>query len=215
MESITSFFFNIIPGALLIFILEKYSNFKIVSETLKVDSKIENDLFWIIIFSIFLGFLFQACSKWVKEHFLYQLIWCKVKEEDPHNFAEAEKDLSLKKLLPENEIDKLKIRRIFFTMDNYISLNGGGKLLPHFASRLAYWFNLFWVSLIIISFSLLRIINDTGITLFGIVFLVITAYETWVHLQNHYDILLKTFVSYIKIDKENVSNLVKRNQKKQ
>lgn len=215
MEGITSFFFNIIPGALLIFILEKYSNFKIISEILRVDSKIENDLFWIIIFSIFLGFLFQAFSKWVKEHFLYQLIWCKVKEEDLDNFNEAERYLASKKLLPINETGIIRIKRIFFTMDNYISLSGGGRLLPHFASRLAYWFNLFWASLIIVVLSLSRMINDTLITFLGIAFLILTAYETYIHLKNHYDILLRSFISHIKIDKKNTSNRVKRSQKKQ
>lgn len=212
MENITSFFFNIIPSILLILILETKSNFKIMSQVFGIEPLRELNFLWLIVFSILIGFFLQALTKLAKETFLYQIIFCKVKEEDPDNFAEAEKYLDSKKLLPENETGKLRVRRIFYTMDNYISLSGGGRLLPHFASRLAYWFNLFWVSLAILILSK-NIIDNVIIASAGIVF-VISTYETWVHLKNHYDILLKTFISYIKIDKENDSNLIMRSHKK-
>lgn len=212
MENITSFFFNIIPSILLILILETKSNFKIMSQVFGIEPLRELNFLWLIVFSILIGFFLQALTKLAKETFLYQIIFCKVKEEDPDNFAEAEKYLDSKKLLPENETGKLRVRRIFYTMDNYISLSGGGRLLPHFASRLAYWFNLFWVSLAILILSK-NIIDNIIIASAGIVF-VISTYETWVHLKNHYDILLKTFISYIKIDKENDSNLIMRSHKK-
>lgn len=213
MEGISSFFFNIIPGAVFIFILEKYSNFKVISETLKIDPKNENILFWLIIFSIFIGFFLQALTKWVKEKILYPIVWCKVKSKDTENFNAAERYLLEKELLFDNEVGEKRMKRMFFTMDDYISLDGGGRLLPHFSSRLAYWFNLFWVSLAILFIS--KNIKDDAIVTLALIVLIISACETWVHLEDHYEILLKAFISHIKIDREDGFNIVRRNQRKQ
>lgn len=201
MENITSFFFNIIPPAILLFLLT----------ILGVDIPMSNEypesiyLLLILILLIFLGFLGQALSKIIKEKVLYEIVWQEViKEDKEHNYKLAEK--YLKKMLPEHETYEEKVKRIFFTMDNYTSLNPG-RLLPHFASRLAYWFNLYWVSIITLGTSV-AMIMDSGITtekyivlISAIILFMVATYETSVHLKNHYDILLKTFVSLVAIDK--------------
>lgn len=201
MENITSFFFNIVPGALLILILETKSNFKIINKAFGIDLIGDLNFFWLIIFSVFIGFFLQAATKKTKEIFLYQIIFCKVKNEDPENFKKAEGYLKRKKLLLNIDTGEKRIKKIFFTMDNYISLGGGGRLLTHFASRLAYWSNLFWISLITIILALFRIIDDVMIIFSSTILLLITAYEAYTHLKNHYDILLKSFVSLVEIDK--------------
>lgn len=203
MGNITEFFFNIIPGALLIFVLEYKSNFKILIVILGENPPQELYILLLIILSTFIGFLFQTATKWIKEKFLYQIIWMKIKNDEPYTFEQVEKFLrQKKKLINEKSFSQKKIERMFFFIDNYLSLNGGGRLLTHFASRLAYWSNLFWASLIIVVLALTNNINDISVSVAGFVLLGLSLYESLVHLKNHYDILLKSFAAYVLIEEK-------------
>lgn len=212
MGSITDFFFNIIPGVLLILILEK-NNPGIMNQILGKPPEPELKLLSILILSMIVGFFLQAFTKLVKEKLLYQIIWCKIKNEDLKFFERAEEYLEKNNLLSKIDNPEKKIEKMFFIMDNYLSLNGGGRLLTHFASRLAYWSNLFWVSLIIIILTLLKYINDPIIITCAMLGLLVSAYVSCIHLKNQYDIILKSFLSYVVIENKPIGSKISDERK--
>lgn len=219
MGGLAEFFFNIVPGALILL----FSNFLFGEQLALFRLQIHgSEGFKLAIFaiaSLLIGFFLQLLTKKLKEEYLYNLIWSHVAKEQIYLYDKVRKYLEEKSLLDKKIKDaNEEHKQIFFIMDNYLSFSGGGRLLPHFASRSAYWSNLGWTFVItglqvLIALCFINTNVDTSILLLFLVFSICLSWISFsvfiTHQKQHYEIVLKTFSSVVVIDhKANFSRQV-------
>jgi len=198
MDKLLIFFYNIIPGGLFLIGLQLITNISVYSLE-------EKD--WIykaIIYSLLVGFSFQAITKLIRNCGLDQSIWRKVRNEDPESFEVAYNELIQRKLINEKKkitkntkIDKNDLKRIFYLMHNFIGIKGDSGA-GYMGQKTAFWSNicigsfiLWWISLYFMNMKFEIFFVLTGIVL-------ISAIPSWYYLRALYDIVLKTFVSIVK-----------------
>lgn len=216
MGGLAEFFFNIVPGTFILLAISV-----LFPDTFKTftDLSPDSETFKLAIFavmSLFIGFFLQILTKVLKENCVYKNIWEKLGK-DNNLYEDVKNLLSKQKLVTDKNKDGFKEEdqreQVFFTMDNYLSIEGGGRLLPHFASRSAYWSNLGWtfavITFLIILSCFLESTNlDKRILLAGLVISISLSFLSWVtfiaHQKQHYEIVLRTFASKIAIDKNNI-----------
>lgn len=217
MGGLAEFFFNIVPGSFILLafnILFPDIN-KPVAEQLPNSEALRLAIFAVM--SLFIGFFLQILTKVLKEKYVYKKIWNLLEEENINLYEDVKNLLSYQKLITNKNTNGFKKedqrKQVFFTMDNYLSAGGGGRLLPHFASRSAYWSNLGWtfasIAILIILSCFLESTNlDKLILLAGLVISISLSFLSWVtfiaHQKQHYEIVLRTFASKIAIEQNKI-----------
>lgn len=191
--SITQFFYNIIPGVVLIVGINHYYYF--LNLFPKNDA---TSLLLFIVYSLFVGFCLQSFTKIVREAFLDILIFRRVKNNDRTSFQKALELLKKYELIDELKQGyktKKKLKRSFYIMHHYITIYKKGGLSTHFVSRFAFWSNCFFTaSILTIIAATVRPICETWDV---VILLLITLYCGLMAKEHHrilYDTILKTFI---------------------
>ena len=205
-DSITEFFYNIVPGFLFILGLDYLLDFKLLkSITIILDcNHIKNKEVIIslicITLGLFLGFIFQGFTKIIRKKLcLNKTAMEKVKKEDKSSYSIANDFLFKKKLIDEENEEELV--RSFYLMHNYLEAKQYGSLSKFFSLRLALWSNLFFTVLLLILIALYK--NRLLVIL--LLFIPILGYSWWLfneYLRILYDTILKSFVTIINIDND-------------
>ena len=149
-DSITEFFYNIVPGILFILALEFLSGFSFINE-MGMQCAIQHweiQLFIMILLGLFLGFVFQGFTKLLIREGGLQLnkkwLWSEVKRDNPLIYKAAQKILE-NKLNNETKKELKRPKKVFYLMNNYLEGKiGRASLINHFSSRTAFWANIFW-----------------------------------------------------------------------
>ncbi|HUV47178.1 MAG TPA: hypothetical protein VMW29_03525 [Candidatus Bathyarchaeia archaeon] len=237
-DSLTAFFYNIVPGVLFIILFDYFLGFELYPFLLNTFGNIQKDrgiilTFYFLVFGLFCGFIFQGFTKKFRNWFLNEKTFKKVIEEDILSYKRAIKILQSKKLLDSDETeltvkcDKKKLGRFFYLMHDCLLGTRVGEFPIFFTTRLAFWSNIFFGILTIVIYFLLILIvhcfsrirlpsylllysfkkrEEPWLALIKFVLLmVLLRYSWWLfceYLRILYDVVLKTFVSVVKIDKE-------------
>ena len=218
MSGLGEFFFNIVPGAIII--LSANILFPVYGDSVSEFTS-QSEAFNLVVFtviSLFIGFFLQLLTKCLKEEYIYRIIWKKLANDNKLLYLNTHKFLRDRSLIdPSTPSSSNEFEQVFFTVDNYLSIkNGGGRLLPHFASRSAYWSNVGWASSIIGLGIMLSALAKTShldasvlLLFLGIsIFLTFISFKTFVaHQEQHYEIALRTFSALIVI--ENAAEFLK------
>lgn len=217
MENVNKFFHNIIPGSYFLFFAFYYLNLKNNLPQFITNYPIHKDTFRnsnsnllpitlaVIIASLLVGFIFQSIVKIFKDCFIYDLIFCYlVVKKDPKTFIKAKGILINYDLIDADEESDLK--KIFFIMNNYLSANNKSNLVDNFWQGNAFWGNLAVGSLVLIVIEQIYPAKDNFLNITIIVMFSLTLYIFLSHLFTMHDIVLKTFVSEIKINKKTKIN---------
>ncbi|HEY5600946.1 MAG TPA: hypothetical protein VIK81_02545 [Patescibacteria group bacterium] len=205
MESLTSFFYNIIPGGAFlttIYVLELRNLTKdLNSLPFNFNDASEIIILLVIIISLFIGFVLQAFNKIIK-FLLLSSVLRHVEQNDSESY-----ELALS-YLKKFKIDKTTDRKkAFFIIHDYLEGVEAGNLPRVFTTLSAFWSNIASGSIIffIIEFCWKHNLSLSGIFLLIFLFSITLACE---YLRTQYDTILKTFSS-IKVIKGNLPRRVK------
>ncbi len=229
MSSLFNFFYNIIPGALLLIILEL--KFKISGYL------VDNSLFLVssvfAVSSLCVGFILQGLTKIFRKFFDVFMMMLVIND-DRKSYQLAAKYIldnyenkSDKKGPEEKNSRTFGLKRIYFYllelkgellfklnttkrnfyfMHNYVLVNNASRYVDSFWDRLAFWSNIWWVALI--SFVLIypnnEVFQSKKLLLLFLLIMAFAGYEFFEYLRTLYDCILKTFVIVIKEKKRKV-----------
>lgn len=166
-NSFSEFFYNLVPGGLLLLGLNFI--YPEISKPIKSDNGFTLSdalvIFYVIIISLSVGFFFQGLTKiteaipklkgW-REKFVFSKL-AQGESKDLYEGAFAK--------LTERVNDNLKIddhRRNFYLMDNTIRSTANFYIIHHFSTKAAFWFNIFWASVILAICISIRKFNTDG-----------------------------------------------------
>ena len=195
MDSLTEFFYNIVPGSLFVVAFNFYLK-PVVFNFLESNDPAK--LFYLLICGLFFGFAFQGLTKGIRNICLNEKIFNRVKNDDKLSFKKAGQILKASGLM-DGEKTSLSDhdKRAFYLMDNYLRGKGQAKTLQHFTARLAFWSNIFF-GVLIIFLTDLYTIRSLYLPYLLMLFL-FSAWLFWEYLRILYDSVLKTFVSVVNI----------------
>jgi len=113
------------------------------------------------------------------------------------------------------KMNKAKLKSIFYLMDNYLHAEGKAWMPLYYTARLAFWSNIFFGLLLWLLFYCLQYIyryfyNPTDIIReplewklgISLIFIIYSGYLFKEYLIARYDVVIKSFVTTIKINKE-------------
>ncbi len=200
-DSLTQFFYNIVPGILFIKGLELLTGYHLTS-FLHIRRQEGLIIIFYLSFGLFVGFIFQGFTKIIRNNFcldrkVFEII--KNKKNNISLFENAEKLLKKKKLLGSDE----NTETVFYLIHNYLLAKGLDSQGTFFADRVAFWSNIFFTSffLVLIKLYYQRLRLD-----FTFIFLLLLLFYSWKlfkrYLENKYDTVLKTFVMVKEIEKK-------------
>lgn len=142
-QSISDFFYNIIPGSFFILLLNYYEIINIL-DLFPLDSNKYDVAFFIFIdllLALFLGFIFQGITKLTRKYLhLDSSVVEKVKHNNFENYSLITKTLNKNNDVLTN----------FYLMDNYLRGLNPAFLANHFSSRFAFWSNTFFAIILLI-----------------------------------------------------------------
>lgn len=196
--SIVEFFYNIVPGSLFLVLLNYRYNFKI-TEALGFDpNQATLTVFSYIVVGLFMGFVFQAVTKFVRNHFGWnRRIARKVINNNLDKFKNIYHEIYNEKCKDSNLIPCKRTEEIFYFLD--CSLRGGvpGFLPTHFSSRFAFWANIFFALIFLIIIDLSKN-SFSEYALILICISIIVFYFADQYFEGFWDTIFKTFyVKYI------------------
>lgn len=173
-NSLTEFFYNIVPGSLFVLAIVWVLNFDIVGVPVIADLPNSDRgiivILFLLIIGLFFGFVFQGMTKWIRgQSFRGKSLRGKIFQEivtkDDSSFKISVKSLRAVGLL---ELEKIKplqkkkrkvsieeisaaimkspeeLTRVFYLMDNYLRGTDGANTIQHFTTRLAFWSNVYF-----------------------------------------------------------------------
>lgn len=199
--SLTSFFYNIVPGFLFLLI-----NSVFFPSLQKIIFSAEHGTIGVIailIVSMFLGFLFQSFTKIIRDFVMDDMILRKIEENDEDLLDQVIDEFKDVKELKNIKNNRLKI---IYTIHNYLFSKYEMKMMPEFIMpRLALWSNMFfvflWTIVIIALVSSLGIIPKSIFSfmpfdiLLLIIFMFLALKTYWSYHYAYYDSLLRTFIT--------------------
>lgn len=175
-DSLTQFFYNIVPGILFIKGLEIITNHSLI-KLLDIQHKDGLIILFYLSFGLFVGFIFQYLTKWLRQGLwedhqkqkilvrsLNEIVWEEIVESE--KYREENKPLYLKavgilnqklKLSKKEEIKEGEHRRAFYLMHNYLLGTGGDKQPQFYTSRLAFWANMCFASFFFLMSVIIKI----------------------------------------------------------
>lgn len=206
LNSFSSFFYNLVPGAILTILLW------ILLFPVPIDGGLS--IFLIIIFGLFFGFLLQGATLFLRksiffgENFFLQF----AVDEKRQYYLEAVN--ILKQLGIESKFTKLtegkKIRQNLHILDNYLRSRQLNHSTELFAAKSAFWSNICLISflmLLIMIFYRLCWMCFPYSNLFQILFIILfiflpfSYYLSKKYYTSQYDAIIKTFLMVVKLDK--------------
>ncbi len=201
-DSLTQFFYNIVPGLLFLLGLKYLLNLNSYG-CLNVRDLVDGNNTVLVIaylsFSLLVGFTLQGFTKFVRSNSCLDRTSVEaVVKNNNHIFKKSESFLKANKLL-DNKSAQGEINT-FYIMHNYLEAKKKGQLPKFFSLRLAFWSNIFFGSLALL---LLAMFFPEKKALF-ITFIILTLfYSFWLfkkYLYILYDTILKSFISAIIIN---------------
>lgn len=153
--SIVEFFYNIIPGSIFLFLLNYRYNFKIV-ETIgfKSEDAVLN-IFSYIIAGLFVGFVFQAATKFVRNHLGWNGRIAKiVKNNNTNKFKDVYNKIFKRNIKDSSLISGKDTLDTFYYLDCFLRGSSPAFLPTHFSSRFAFWANIFFALIFLIIIDL-------------------------------------------------------------
>lgn len=182
-NSLTYFFYNIIPGILFLLYYKKIISFS----SIKIENINSDQWIIYIIVGLFIGFLFQFVTK-IFRSFINKYIWEYTKCKNNYQYKKAKQFL---KSIVSGEDPK----DIFYTIDNYLRASNKANLATYYQARLALWSNICVATFLLIPLNVNK--EDNFILLiFGMISFIAFIW----HLYNFYDVLLRSFVSIRQLD---------------
>lgn len=196
-NSLVIFFYNLIPGALFVIGLDLI--FKKQGEMYS-RSEASERIVLILLLGIFFGFLFQAISKIFRSKFpcITKCGYEQVIKNDPSTYKKAAGLLT--KL--ENPNKESSLQRNFHLMDNYLRAKSYNGTSENFAAKTAFWSN---ISIASMGLTIILFFNKTidERVIYLLLISIFSLFLSWQYWQNQYDVVMKTFIAVIIIDKNN------------
>ncbi|MBI4097665.1 MAG: hypothetical protein HY426_01365 [Candidatus Levybacteria bacterium] len=197
-SSFSEFFYNLVPGALFVTVL-----WLLFFPPLVIDQP--TSAIVLVVLGLFFGFLFQAITSLLRNFIFFgEGIYGEfIKNEGSKlTYNTAVKILLANKLISKgNNTANSSIRSNLHLMDNFLRAKKFKSTTEHFAAKSAFWSNICIGTFIII---LLIVPIHYGYCLFlGLVVFVLFTYLFSRHYYIlQYDVVIKTFVSVIKLEKQ-------------
>lgn len=151
-NSFSEFFYNLIPGSLLIFgiIFLKFEIFEAFYKDNTKDGVFY--IFCLVLLSLLIGFILQGLTKITEEirglKWRQRLVFNYIAEGETQKlYDEAFKKIELKfgSKYPEGTLDKKNYKENLYLMDNFIRSKTDLYIIHHFSTKAAFWLNLTWV----------------------------------------------------------------------
>lgn len=204
-DSLTQFFYNIVPGFLFLlgfdYLFEfKYFNLLIISVN-GVQDKGLILTFLFLALGLFFGFVFQGFTKFTREHFCLDYTACeKVVKNNDFVFKGVKKNFKKNNLLSDKNAEKEQY--IFYLMHNYLEAENKGQLPKFFSLRLAFWSNIFFGTLVLFLIMPYSPEIKTGFIIFIFLTLLYSFHLFKKYLYILYDTILKSFITVTSLNKE-------------
>lgn len=191
-NSIVEFFYNIVPGTLFILFYQKIFNYDIIFFLLSATTN-DNATLVILIYivlGLFLGFLFQATVKFVREYFyINEFTQDQVLKKNVNDFKDADDQLGRNFYIFLTSIKN----RNYYLMDNYLRGDHAAFLPTHNSSRFALWSNILVGSVVLLILDTL-FTNDlslrTALWLFPIG---MSGWASYKFIYAYYDTIIKSY----------------------
>jgi len=200
-DSLSQFFYNIVPGFLFLLTIDYLLGFKFLTFLPYKYMKDKEILFAFafLSLSLFIGFIFQGFTKFVRKRLeINQKIWEKIKNDNSSSFKKSVELLRRMGLLDE----KTDLKEIFYLMNNYLEGEQKAALSKFFSLRVAFWSNMFFAIYFLIPITV-WVEKYSAL----IILLFLFPYSYWLfetYLKIHYDTVLKTFVTVTNFKKNNI-----------
>lgn len=189
-NSITEFFYNIVPGSIFVIAFNHYLHPPIFD--FLENSMDAGVIFFLLISGLFFGFVFHGFTKFIRSCLWLDLtVFNKVINEDNKSFAIASGELAARGLIGKNDPKK----QAFYKMDNYLRAKGYAKTIQHFTARLAFWSNIFFGT-VIVCIVVLSLKNYSDLP-WLLLLLIFSGWLFYEYLRILYDSVLKTFVTVL------------------
>lgn len=198
-DSVVDFFYNVVPGIIFLIILEFVYG-------LKLSSDAGEKVFLFIVLGLFLGFISQAVVKILREIFCFndRYIFGPVRNDDKKTFDKVSKLLLDLEIIDKDEMISDTLGKRFHLMDNYLRSKPQSEIINHFASKAAFWSNIFIASLVLSIIGLSKIIPsefDRIILIFiPLLSLLVSLFAATHYWRIQYDVVMKTFLAIYNID---------------
>ena len=134
-RSLVEFFYNIVPGALFIFLLQYFGVYGIDAFNIHKDATVV--IFVFLVLALFLGFLFQGIVV-IFRHLVWNKKSFKEVEADNPVFNLVLKTFGKKVIEPRDDY-----KYLFYLMDDKLRVDNSAFLPTHFSSLFAFWSNIF------------------------------------------------------------------------
>lgn len=191
--SIVEFFYNIIPGSLFLFLLNYCYNINVI---VILGFKPDNAaliIFVYIVLGLFLGFVFQGMTKFVRKYFGWNSrIAKRVKDSNPDKFKDVYNKIYNKKYKDSNLISSKETLEIFYFLDCSLRGSYPAFLPTHFSSRFAFWANIFFALIILIILDLF-VHPCHDFTSILVIVAAISFYWADQYFEGFYDSIFKSF----------------------
>lgn len=206
-NSLSEFFFIVIPGIYLIALIEYFFG---LSSLLKL--KITDDglivVSYLFIAGFLIGFILHGITKFAKRKIVEKCLFFDISNGDYSDYFNLATD-ELSKSGINIKDDENGRRKFFYTLNNYVWAKGYSFPSFPFAQRLVFWGNIFFASLAILSILVLFSQNILTIRIpiaevakpLLVIFLLISWSMFNEHIKNNYLCILSTFVAVRKLDK--------------
>ena len=199
--TIQEFFYNFVPGALLVVSLY----FLLGQNSYEVSE--EFDLIIIsllIVIGLFVGFLLQGVTRLLRGSFLFgPCLFLELKFEETSKYSTAIEELKKLKIITSNEASTNSYKQIknnLYLMDNYIRAKKYNSASEHFAAKSAFWSNvLLGLGVILIVMHYKPSYSELApIIIVSMIFSYIFAR---IYYKSQYDAVIKSFLTIVKIDR--------------
>lgn len=215
MENIIRFFHNIIPGSYFLYFLSyllknNRPNFIFdhpLTQLINSNNSSVPFALMFVIASLFIGFISQAFIKFIKDNYLYDIVFCRIIQKDNFSYQQAKHLLINNKLISPDEEDT---KKIFFLMNDFLAANQKNYLIDNFWFGNAFWGNISASSLVLILFAYLINFPDQSLKLAFVFLFVVSGAIFFKHLCTMHDIILKTYVSILRFDYRKSGILLKK-----
>ncbi len=199
MESLSLFFYNIVPGTLFLSTIYILKIRDLTNDLHLIPPEImkhgEILILAIIVLSLFIGFILQALAKLMRLPILDR-VFGEVEKENESAYPKA---IGFLKEIGSQYEDSRK--EAIFTMHNYLEATESGKLPRIFTAISAFWSNMTSGTFIFLIYEVCWKHDIVPAGLFLLCFVLSLWISKW-YLKTQYDIVVKTFASMMVFNSE-------------
>lgn len=186
---LATFFYNLIPGAVLLFILDITKIYPLDNFSYPPTEKV----LFILLLGSFLGFFGQGIIKIIKNHCINECIFSKVKNSNKIY------EKIYKKACKYLEIPYDNPKEVFYSMDNYLRNSGSPYIINQYAEKAAFWGNTFLGSIVL--FILINLYDNSpdknSLLIICLILFSVSLYLTFTYIRTQYESILQTYVQKI------------------